>query len=127
MRHLSHDPSFKSCKELIEILGDFQISVGMSTEASAEILTAFQNCDLSKITKEVYFPQEHPELKAELQIWGRGGTKTSLKPAIGRLGLRKSEVEVQQMADAIAAGQIKEYTQGAVPQMPLVLIVAQKV
>lgn len=109
------------------ILLDLQKAVSMSNEASITVTAAFKEANLANVVKEAFFPQEHPELKVELQTWATGGKMAALRPAISVLGLGKTPEDVQQMINKLLVEWNIEYAQGAVPQMPNVMIVGQKI
>lgn len=127
LRYMTCEPSFKACAEVMKIIVEFQNAMGMSTEASIDILAAFKEASFSDIDRQAFFPKVIPPgIKDAVQTWAIRGTKLSIEPAIRRLNLAKSEEDIRKMTYELTAGVDKEFSEGAVTQMPLVMIIGQK-
>lgn len=113
-------------KEALTIGHAFTVAIGFSPEPSLDILAAFKDCGLQDVVKEDYSSTRHPELAAEYRIWGEhAGRAGWLSPTLlysGRAGTREADEEAERMLRSWD----EDYAHGAVPFLPVVMMVGRK-
>ena len=89
-------------------------------------MAAFRECGLVDIVKEDYSSTRHPELASEYQIWGEAAGKAGWLPVALRHSGKAGSKEADGMAEEMLKGWDEDYTSGAVPFPPVVMMVGRE-
>lgn len=123
----SHDPSFTKVCEALAIGHAFTAKLGFSAEPSLHVMAAFREYGLVDIVKEDYSSTRHPEFASEYRILGDAAGKAGWLPvAIRHSGKAGSREEADGMAEKILKGWDEDYNNGAVPFLPVKMMVGRK-
>jgi hypothetical protein len=113
--------------EALAIGQAFTAKIGFSAQPSLDVMAAFEEVGLKDIVKEEYSSTRHPELTADYRIWGEAAGKTGWLPvALLHGGRAGGKQEADEMAEKMLQGWDEDYANGAVPFLPVFMMVGRK-
>lgn len=102
-------------------------SRGFSKLPSLDVFAAFKECGLKDIVKEDRSSARHPELVADYRIWGMDVSEAGwLSVAVLHSGRVATKEEADESAERMLRGWHEDYANGAVPFVPVVMVVGRK-